>query len=247
VTGNSWSLVNFVSQLLEPAEREAVQGDLAEAGETPWQGFRDVLGLVVSRQALLWKNWRPWVATFGVVLPGSLLLMGLSLRVSGGFQLYAWIIGNRQFIDPKLLQETGLSLGSGVSLLACRSLLLIARSWTAGFVVGSMSRRTVWVSALSSLLPCFFCLARFRGPSVSKPCLLLFLIPAIWGVRQGLRVTRINRSSAITLALGVAALMIPTWSGGNWWIIDLALTWPAWYMVATARRPQGGGELVVES
>jgi hypothetical protein len=32
-------------------------------------------------------------------------------------------------------------------------------------------------------------------------------------------------------------LMIPTWSRGLW-IFNCALIWPAWYIVATARRPR---------
>jgi hypothetical protein len=72
MTGIGWLLVDFVAQVLEPEEREAVQGDLMEAGEGDWQALRDVLGLVVRRQAGLWKNWRPWLAAFGLApqVPG---------------------------------------------------------------------------------------------------------------------------------------------------------------------------------
>jgi hypothetical protein len=121
MTGIGWSLVDFVSQLLEPEEREAVQGDLMEAGEGDWQALRDVLGLVVRRQAGLWKNWRPWLAAFGLAVPSTLLLMGFSLSVSRTYQ---------QFIDPKILKATGLTVGPGFSLLMCRILLLIGWSWT---------------------------------------------------------------------------------------------------------------------
>lgn len=71
-----WPLMNVVSRLLEPEEREAVLGDLAEAGKNTRQALPSVLGLVVRRQAALWKNWRPWLAAFGLALPGSILLMG---------------------------------------------------------------------------------------------------------------------------------------------------------------------------
>jgi hypothetical protein len=31
-------------------------------------------------------------------------------------------------------------------------------------------------------------------------------------------------------------LTIPTWSSGGAWIPNWALSWPAWFLVATARR-----------
>ena len=229
MTGIGWSLVDVVAQLLERDEREAVQGDLAEAGESAWQALLDVLGLVIRRQAELWKNWRPWLAAFGLALPGSLLLMGFSLSVSRTYQ---------QFIDPTILKATGLTVGPWFSLLLCHVFLLIGWSWTGGFVVGSLSRRTVWVSAALSFSPCLFCLARFRVESLSRFCLLLFLLPAIWGVHRGLRVARIKLSSAIVLAVAITVLTIPTWSSRGPWIPNWALSWPAWYLVATARRPE---------
>jgi hypothetical protein len=48
--------------MLDSDERLAVRGDLEESGETGLQAVWDVLGLVVRRQAALWKDWRPWLA-----------------------------------------------------------------------------------------------------------------------------------------------------------------------------------------
>ena len=99
-----WSLVDAASQLLDHDEREAVRGDLAEAGEAAGQAFFDVLGLVIRRQLLLWKNWRPWLAAFGLALPGSLILMGLSVSVSQTYQ---------HVIAAPILKATGLTVGPG--------------------------------------------------------------------------------------------------------------------------------------
>jgi hypothetical protein len=228
VTRFVWRLVDIVAQLLERDEREAVQGDLAEAGESAWQGLLAVLGLVARRQVLLWKNWRPWLAAFGLALPSSFLLMGFSFSVSRAYQ---------ELMDPAILRATGLTMSPGLSLLLCNVLLLVGWSWTGGFVVGSVSRRTVWVSAVLSFAPCVFCLERFRVESLSRFCLLLFLPPAIWGVHRGLQIARIKLSAAIVLALAVTALTIPTWSSKGPWIPNWALSWPAWYLVATAQRP----------
>jgi hypothetical protein len=47
---------------------------------------------------------------------------------------------------------------------------------------------------------------------------------------------RIKRSSAVALAIAVTALTIPTWTSSGAWIPNWALSWPAWFLVATARR-----------
>jgi hypothetical protein len=227
MTGTGWRLVDTVSQLLERDEREAVQGDLLESGVSAWRGLLDVTGLVVRRQALLWKNWRPWLSAFGLAVPGTLLLMGLSVSVSRGYQ---------QVLDPVILKATGLTVGPALWLLVCNLLLLIGWSWTGGFVMGTVSRRTVWVSAILSFWPCLFCFSRFRIESLSRFCLFLFLLPAIWGVHRGLRLTQIKLSSAIILAVAVTALTIPTWGSAGAWLPNWALSWPAWYLVAIAWR-----------
>jgi hypothetical protein len=225
MTGVDWTLVKVASQLLARDEREAVLGDLVEAGEHAWSALFEVVGLVIRRQAGLWKNWRPWLAAFGLALPGSLLLMGLSLSVSQTYQ---------HLTNPTILKLTGLTVSPGMWLLSCNIFLLLAWSWTGGFVMGSLSRRTVWVSAALSFLPCLFCLASFRIESLSRFCLLLFLLPAIWGVRRGLRIARIERKAAIVLAAAVTAFTVPTWCSTGPWIPNFLLSWPAWYLVATS-------------
>jgi hypothetical protein len=212
------SLVEVAARLLEPSEREAVLGDLTEAGEGVWRGLLGVIGLIIRRETILWKSWRPWLAAFGLALPASFLLMGYSLSVSSTY---------RQFAGQ----------GAGFWLLISHVFLLFAWSWTGGFVVGSLSRRTLWVSIAASCLPCLFCLARFRECSLPRLCLLLFLVPAIWGLHRGLRHTRTNLHLAIVLAVATTVAMIPMAS------IMWVLVWPAWYIVAvekTRRQPHEG-------
>ena len=228
MTSIDWSLVEVASQLLEHDEREAVLGDLAEASESAWHGLLDVLGLVIRRQAALWKNWRPWVAAVGLALPGSLVLMGLSVSVSWTYQ---------HLIEGEIFNSTGLAPGTTILPLICQVSLLIGCSWTGGFVVGSMSRRTLWVSIAATCSPCLFCLTRFRIDSLSRFSLFLFLLPAVFGVRECLRSTRIKVAPAIALAVVVTALTISSWSGSVAWFLNLVLIWPAWYMVARARNP----------
>jgi len=232
MTRDDWALVNYVSRLLEPNEREAVLGDLLEAHDSAWQGLLGVLGLVLRRETLLWKNWRPWLAGFGVALPSSFLLMGASLSVSWSYM---------RLLCPDLLQQAALTRPSATLVLLGQGLLLIGWSWTGGFVVGSVSHRTLWASSLLYYSPCLFCLSRFRVASLSPLCLLLFLLPAIWGVRQGLRISSLKFGTAIFVAATVTLLMLPQWStaGQHWWTpprwsLNWLLLWPAWYLVATS-------------
>ena len=223
MTSTHWPLVEVAARLLERDEREAVLGDLLETGEDAWRGLLGVLGLVVRRQLSLWKNWRPWLAAFGLALPGSLLLMGTSVCLSATYQ---------RLLGPRLLDLIPVTQQDELLPWLSQLLLLIGCSWASGFAVGSVSRRTLWVSIVSSCLPCLFCLARFRVESLSRFCLLLFLAPAIWGVSQGVRVIRIKLGPSIILAVSVTVLMLPTWTSPR--IYNLALIWPAWYLVATA-------------
>lgn len=226
-----WSLVDAASQLLDRNEREAVLGDLAEAHENAWDALRDVLGLVLWREAALWTSWRPWLSAFGLALPGSLLLMGASVSVSRNYL---------RFIDSGIPGGLGQSSGSGPFPLTCQLLLLVAWAWTAGFVVGRMSRRTIWASVASCLLPCVFCLARFRIESLPSPCLFLFVLPAIWGARQGVLMPRIGRSAATALAVVATTLTLSAWHWGDPWICNCLLLGPAWYIVATAWKRNSG-------
>src|SRR3982751_5082502 len=80
-----WKLATALSRLLTPDERHAVLGDLMESGATGARAVHDVLGLIVRREAALWKDWRPWLALFAflvlivVTLPRVLTALGSSL------------------------------------------------------------------------------------------------------------------------------------------------------------------------
>jgi hypothetical protein len=124
-------------------------------------------------------------------------------------------------------------------LLLCHVLLLIIWSWTGGFVVGSVSRRTFWASAALSLLACVFCLARFREASVSSLCLFLFLPPAILGVQRGLRIMPIQSRTAVVVATTATVLMTCAWLSRALWSFNWALLCPAWYIVVLASRRGG--------
>ena len=230
MSDRAWFLVEAVARLLDREEREAVLGDLTEAEESGWKGALEIIGLVSRRQAALWYDWRPWLASLLVGLPGTLLLMGVSLSISCTY---------RRLMDHEVFNAHAPTGHEGFPLLLCHVLLLILWSWTGGFVVGYVSRRTVWVSAVSSLAACFFCLARFREASVPALCLFLFLPPAILGIHHGLRIIRVKPGPAFALATAVSVLMICAWSNQAMWIVNWALLCPAWYLVMAAWNPRG--------
>jgi hypothetical protein len=221
MSSTHWSLVEAAALLLEPGEREVVLGDLAETGEKPWRAVLGVLGLIVRRQVAAWREWRPWLAAFGLAMPGSFFLMGASVSVSTG--VAAWFYG------------AALTRTQSVQLL-CELALLVAWSWTGGFVVGSISRRTLWVSAALCASPCLLCLSEFRSQTLSRPCLIAFLIPALVGVAMGLRVRRIPFPMAMTLAVIATSFLLPTLTTRPGWTTAWAVVWPAWYLVAMSRR-----------
>src|SRR5260370_34070254 len=85
MTSTGWSFVAANARLLARDEREAVLGDLLEADENALQGLFGVLSLVFRREVSLGKRWGGWLAAFGVALPSSLLLMGVSLSVTWSY------------------------------------------------------------------------------------------------------------------------------------------------------------------
>jgi hypothetical protein len=216
-------LVKLTARLLEPREREVVLGDLTEVHASSGQVVFQVLDLGIRRHAALWLNWRPWLAGPGLALPASFLLMGVSLSVS-----------------QACLQLVNSDTGSVTWLLTQMCLLLIW-SWTSGFVIGSLSRRTLWASIAMCCWPCCLCVSTFHLELLSPVCLLWFLIPAGLGVRQGLSGKRIRLSVALTITTVLMLAMLLRWHGGAqrwwsppWWLVDFVMSWPTLFLVARA-------------
>lgn len=142
----SWWLVDRVSCLLDERERQVVCGDLAECGSRPARALREVLGLVIRRQAALWLDWQPWFAVLSAVVPIGLLLSHASR--SWGVLLGVDLANYWVLWDVSYLAYPGyrndvirLVVWTGACWLA-----LIGWSWTCGYVVGQFSRRTLWLT-----------------------------------------------------------------------------------------------------
>jgi hypothetical protein len=240
-----WWLVDIVSRMLEPAERDAVRGDFAELGETSGQALRDVLGLVVRRQAALWKDWRPWLALVGLVAPLSMLLSLVSRRTADGSAIYVWLYANNW--DWFLLGNAGLRhlfAGFGASIFMSY-LNLICWSWTSGFMLGSLSRRTIRVNGAlfglalllgellgapqhhNSLHTAVFSLTFYNVMFPLIVQAVLVLLPSLWGMHQGVRLAALSILlqiilwvcailSILTMA-ALAASNFPTFVPRSWW------------------------------
>jgi hypothetical protein len=227
MTFTLWSLVEFAARPLNRDEREAVLGDSLEAGDSVWETLFGVLGFVFRQQLLLWRSWRPWLAVFVFGVPSTVLLMYVSVSVTCTFD-----------------RLTGLKVGcwaptghEGFVLLLCHIFLLITWSWTSGFALGSLSPRTLWLNAaLCAFLALYFA-DHFRIMSVSRFSPFLFLVPAIWGVRQGVRTVRLKPGPGCLLAAAITVLMISAWTSNALWVLNWLLLCPAWYLAATARSP----------
>jgi len=246
-----WHLVDLVSRALDPEEREAVRGDLAESGESAVMAVAAVIGLVVRRQAESWRHWHPWVAFVALVVPLGLVLGVETVWIGRSYDLYLWIFRNYTVIDPNVLRESGLRIAPGAFTLACHSALVVAWSWSGGFVLGALSRRAI---RINGPLFCMILLAgeRWAAPrphyyvagavfaralsSMMLPGILLALLvlpPAIWGMRAGRRHSCIRLLPAMGLAAAIAGLTVVS-PMPLWWC-----NWPAAYMLIAACRQHG--------
>lgn len=156
---NSWWLLHRLSLLLEPAEREAVLGDIAESNEPVWRALGDLLGLAARRQVALGKDWRQWLA-LAAVAPAALLLSRASEWLASAYGLSSWILWNYKDLDQAVLAENHLSLGNELVQALRASLVLTAWSWSSGFALGSLSRRARWLSEG------LFCALFLYGPAL---------------------------------------------------------------------------------
>jgi hypothetical protein len=228
MNGFAWPLLELTSRLLDQDEREVVLGDLLETNESACRGFLDLFGLIFRRQTGHWKHPQPWLAGLAVTLPSSYLLTTVSFSVSCTYQ---------RLVNHKIYAGHWPTGHEGFPLLLCHIFLLLAWSWSGGYIVGSISPRTVWVNAALSVTPAYLSLCM----SDSTLGVFLFLLPAILGVRRGLRRAPISLRSAFFLAFIVTVLMISAWSNKALWIFNWLLIWPAWYLVAAAWRSRRAG------
>jgi hypothetical protein len=223
-------LVELAARLLEPDERDAVLGDLAEAGEGGVSTLLGVLGLVARRQAGLWGDWRPWLALVGLVGLVAPRLWNISSGL--GMDLFMNI---RTYWSYGSLNASGMTVSEEVVLTLCQLLGLVFWSWISGFVLGALSRRTIWTTGtlyyfhlwLYPLSAAWYAWKFGSGHYSALPMLLLeiviqmalyaalFMMPSLIGLRQGLGKVAIGGWHAYLIAgVSVCLTVLAVWTGG---------------------------------
>lgn len=213
------AMAEIAAIFLTPKDRDAVLGDLAETGVRGWSALRPVLGLVARQQMELWCAWQPWVAS-SVASAGSLLLLGVSFGLS---------------VDFRHLLHSEREYGS----VLCEALLMLSWAWTSGFMAGALSGKTRWVSGILCAIPCLSCVLRFQDTSLSRLCVLLFLLPGVAGAVQGARRKRLHVAAAVMLATFITTLMLLR---DGMYARDWFLLLPACWLVATAKQSELSSE-----
>ena len=251
----NWSL-RLAARGLEPCERDAVLGDLAEQGLSGARALFDVLDLVIRRQLLIWTSWQPWFALIGIVGVSGFYLSGMLHGLSIGIfeQVAAWRrygvhynTGVTSFRDD-VIQMTCLAAAiffwTAVNASLLRRLsgratwvtgllfyIVVHDSSAAWFILSGavVYRDAPWWAAVGWILPL----------NAESLCLvvLLFAIPAICGATR-----RLPAMTAATLLSTLAAVMagwsrahdLETYSNGEFpaasWLAILApyalVSWP---------------------
>ena len=202
MTRGCWWLVERLSRMLQPDERDAVCGDFAEAGVGGVEALCEMLGLVARRQALLWKNWRPWLALVFVVVPLAMLLSLISRRVADGSAIFIWLYANNW--DSADLRNAAFlhDFAYCLAITFIGYLTLFCWSWSSGLVLAAVSRGRLPINSVLFGLVLFF--GRNLGASardfpvnaaVFEPVFYraifppmvqaaLVLVPSIWGMRR---------------------------------------------------------------
>jgi hypothetical protein len=221
---------NALSRSLDPKEREAVVGDLAELGMTDRQAMRSVLGLVLRRQLRVWKKWQPWFALVAIIAPVCPLLASLSTELDVG--IFPSVV---MWLRHGISYDTGISSSAFLAAVCFRAMALITWSWTSAFALGILSRRAVWLNGALFFMLCL--VSAVRG-LLSVPLLwltpwawfaifvkfLVVLIPAYFGLRQsaksaGLKVEWMVPLAAWTVTTGALAFWTHGWGPAamdNW-------------------------------
>jgi hypothetical protein len=239
-----WALVDLVSLLLVKDERTFVRGDLAESGATCSQALASVSGLAIRRQLGLWRDWHPWLALLGVAGVTAFYLSRFVLTCD--LDLSTQI---RTYLHQGVRYEMGVTATQDIAALGCTFLAIIVWSWISGFVLSSLSGRSVWLTGfLFYLMVSTSSLARFffsphlsvshRLPIAAAfllwllplgPAKLCFLLFGGWGLVSGVRRHALSAGHALVLtAASITVVVLMLWTTGWYEAVKGMLSNGAW-------------------
>jgi hypothetical protein len=199
MNGFWWSLVDTSAGFLDAGERDAVLGDILEAGNSGPRAVCGVFGLVVRRQVVLWLNWRPWAVLIAVIVPLGFLLSIISRWTSDGSAIYIWMYANNwDWALTKnpgfwhLLAETSVSVSLTYLTLGCWS-------WVVGFVLGFLSRGMERINGL------LLCLMLMLG-ELGAPRYFEYLFQY---ERRAFSLSQIVDGNAVVFDIGFYRVLLP--------------------------------------
>ncbi len=224
-------IANFLASLLEPAEREAVLGDLAERGASSIAAIGELSGLVLRRQAALWLGWRPWTALLFLIVPFSLVLSLNSSSTADITSVTLWRYFNNWDWNRLPLPPFQNDLPHFLLWELGAYLVLACWSWIVGFAISAFSRHTA-VATGTAL--CLVLLVEagglihandpihadwfYRVPFPLMIQTLLVLLPAILGVKQGHRFASYGKLlQAVMMSAAILSAIPILWNGLVWY------------------------------
>jgi hypothetical protein len=140
-----WKLVDLVSRMLEPNEKQIVLGDYTESGEAAAQVLIGVTGLVIRRQFALWKEVGAWLSLLGIVGLVGIPLSQVFLSYDNAFYERAWGLFWGHPVNPFNFPGRA-AVVLDIAYMTGLSLALALWSWSSGFVLGFFSGRTTWLT-----------------------------------------------------------------------------------------------------
>lgn len=249
-------MADAASLMLDSAERDAVCGDLAETGESGWEALREVLSLVVRRRAACLRDWRPWLTLASLTVPLGVLVSLMSRRTADGTAIYLWLYVNNWDWTDIHNSGFWRELAACAPGLLLSYLALACWSWTTGLLVGCFTRRILWLSGGAFLVvvlavgifgiprsfdhilvlqrardflnnAAVFLEVFYRQVFPQFLQLLLVVLPATIGMRQGCRIDRFPRTAQVFLLIASTAAVVTLVSNNLlWWQMRVWEIWP---------------------
>lgn len=128
------ALIRWLGKMLPARERDAVLGDVLELRMSNLRAAREICGLLARRAF-------GYVAPFVFVVAAADLALRFGLSLWRTYALNAWIVRNYEFIDPGILETTGLTLQRGIPILILKLLLTCLWTWTSCVGFSRLARK----------------------------------------------------------------------------------------------------------
>jgi hypothetical protein len=249
-------MTDAASGMLDPEEREAACGDLAESGEPAGRALREMLSLVIRRRAACLGDWYQWLNLVFLTIPLAALVSLAARRTADGSAIYLWLYLNNWDLNsiqtPGFWQEL-LQCAQGVLL---SYVALACWSWTTGLLVGWSVGRTLWlrtavfVAVVVTVGVCgvpqhfghilvlqrarnfrnnaaVFVLAFYRQVLPKILEIFFVVLPAWRGMRQGFRIIQLPRTARVIMLI-LSAAVVGSLVSENliWWQMHVWDIWP---------------------